>query len=982
MAITQSGQNPIIVSTAAKDSRLLESVLAAQGAISDDQIVVPNVIGTNNQSNLESTPTYSGRLIMLRPSSTKVSTVFIKVGGTGYAVNDPISVTGGTSQNPCTLNVDAVSGGVVTAISVKASVDQATPDGPGSYTVEPSNPVATTGGGSGLTLNLLYESNEEVRYINAGNTTLTVTENWDQIPVRNEDWALSYIIEDQASVSGTGILANRLNDYVASKVLEIGDATNFAWMAYLDGRSLETDGPSDKITAPIIVLNAGRFDSGYLLGDLTVQGGYVVAAADGQSAQGDWSFDARSGSITRWYDFFWTSADRFSHQWTGDIDFRNSKFVLSTAVSDWRGTSSNLIRLKDIIIQGRPNNSGTLPDVNEFTQIDGMLMITTAGFTVATGEVESLPTISNPGLVMRRVTYVSSQGHIQFTSISQQWVTFIDVVGLIEDLTHIFIATSGLGTEVRRKYSFNTVMAEVDGTVIEFARLYIFEGTLNDDLPAPNQVQSDSTGALSTDVLHKVYTNPSGSLVITTHGDHAIRIYKYGFVPIIALILFDEPIVRTDAMIVDVQIAAADEDTAIQNAAGITVTRHETGETDPRPLKVLNYDAGTGSVPTLGEIMTEGSATGVVVEFIGDAVSGTLVLQTWNGTEFTDNQTITGGTSSFSAQTNLVGGSSFYEEYTWLVAGDGNPMGEIYDYLAAKMAGRIHPLALLDDGGAFPLTDFTNEALDDDTGDVDLMPATPATNDAFYFGDEQVPFESITVDVGTAATTSILAWEYWNGSAFTALAGVVDDTDDFTTAGVNDVTYTYPSDWVKTQINGVDAYWIRARQTAGSPAGQPIADEISIDDQIFEEVVIWGEDEQSQLLYAPGVSPGFTTERNVALTEGVWISDHGVGTVSYLTADDGTQFVPAVALTITFTELVSGSEVRVCLTGTNTEVDGVESSGTSFGFAISSGVAVDYIILGPLSDPKVPIRVENISFTQDTTIVINQLINRVFSDPG
>jgi len=79
---------------------------------------------------------------------------------------------------------------------------------------------------------------------------------------------------------------------------------------------------------------------------------------------------------------------------------------------------------------------------------------------------------------------------------------------------------------------------------------------------------------------------------------------------------------------------------------------------------------------------------------------------------------------------------------------------------------------------------------------------------------------------------------------------------------------------------------------------------------------------------------------------------------------------------ITFSSLITGSEVRVYLTGTSTEVDGVESSGVSFNFTVGSGVAVDYVILGPLSDPRVPIRRENISWTTDTIIVVNQLVNR------
>lgn len=89
-------------------------------------------------------------------------------------------------------------------------------------------------------------------------------------------------------------------------------------------------------------------------------------------------------------------------------------------------------------------------------------------------------------------------------------------------------------------------------------------------------------------------------------------------------------------------------------------------------------------------------------------------------------------------------------------------------------------------------------------------------------------------------------------------------------------------------------------------------------------------------------------------------------------------------LSITFTDLIVNSEVRVYLAGTSTEVDGIESTvGSTFNFSVASGVAVDYVILGPIVGnlAYVPIRVESISWTAATTIVVNQQVNRNFSNP-
>lgn len=76
----------------------------------------------------------------------------ISNGGTGYAVNDQITIVGGTASAAAVFNVDSVSGGVVTAVSVVSGSE-------GSYSATPSNPAATTNDGSGddaLTLTVTY----------------------------------------------------------------------------------------------------------------------------------------------------------------------------------------------------------------------------------------------------------------------------------------------------------------------------------------------------------------------------------------------------------------------------------------------------------------------------------------------------------------------------------------------------------------------------------------------------------------------------------------------------------------------------------------------------------------------------------------------------------------------------------------------------------------------------------------------------------
>jgi len=75
-----------------------------------------------------------------------VSAASVDFGGTGYAVNDVLTVIGG-SGSPATLKVTAVSSGVITSVSVTNA---------GNYVSFPFSPVIITGGtGAGATFNLI-----------------------------------------------------------------------------------------------------------------------------------------------------------------------------------------------------------------------------------------------------------------------------------------------------------------------------------------------------------------------------------------------------------------------------------------------------------------------------------------------------------------------------------------------------------------------------------------------------------------------------------------------------------------------------------------------------------------------------------------------------------------------------------------------------------------------------------------------------------
>ena len=119
--------------------------------------------------------------------------------------------------------------------------------------------------------------------------------------------------------------------------------------------------------------------------------------------------------------------------------------------------------------------------------------------------------------------------------------------------------------------------------------------------------------------------------------------------------------------------------------------------------------------------------------------------------------------------------------------------------------------AVADDGGT--QTDETTAANNDTADDMTLLPAVPAINDAYYFGDD-ITFPRLRLIISTAgAGVWNGIWEYWNGTAWAGLSGVSDPTNGFRIEGDHQLTWTEPGDWALTTVLGMNLYWVRFRVT-------------------------------------------------------------------------------------------------------------------------------------------------------------------------
>jgi len=129
--------------------------------------------------------------------------------------------------------------------------------------------------------------------------------------------------------------------------------------------------------------------------------------------------------------------------------------------------------------------------------------------------------------------------------------------------------------------------------------------------------------------------------------------------------------------------------------------------------------------------------------------------------------------------------------------------------------------AKIDDGGSFAnLADSAGEG--GYTGAYQLFPDVEVENDAAYFGAVAafgVLNFNVSATVGVYNADSI-AWEYWNGSAWSALTIVYDETDTTAQDGLRpfqqdgSIIFNAPGDWVSTTVDAQSAFWVRARCNA------------------------------------------------------------------------------------------------------------------------------------------------------------------------
>ena len=109
---------------------------------------------------------------------------------------------------------------------------------------------------------------------------------------------------------------------------------------------------------------------------------------------------------------------------------------------------------------------------------------------------------------------------------------------------------------------------------------------------------------------------------------------------------------------------------------------------------------------------------------------------------------------------------------------------------------------------------FVDHSIEADTEAGTPFDALQDANDVLYLGKNSL-FQEVYADLAVNGAYTGLAWEYWNGSTWQALAVAGAGAG---LAADGPITFTPPADWARTTVNNFTSFFIRARAAAVTTA--------------------------------------------------------------------------------------------------------------------------------------------------------------------
>lgn len=212
----------------------------------------------------------------------------------------------------------------------------------------------------------------------------------------------------------------------------------------------------------------------------------------------------------------------------------------------------------------------------------------------------------------------------------------------------------------------------------------------------------------------------------------------------------------------------------------------------------------------IGRVGKKFSSIDITISTAGNG-TWTVDWEYWDGDSWAALADVVDGTTAWEAAAGVVV-VSFTQPVDWAANTVDSVLAYwvrsvIDDYSATTTAPVGSAVRVV---GAVADADFTDDTTDANSAgaaDVALLPATLHVGDAFFVG-YTAKFPKVRVTTSTARTgTATIQAQFWNGTAWAAITGAVDDTAGFsTTAGVLHLHFEPPATWTaNTTANGPNA---------------------------------------------------------------------------------------------------------------------------------------------------------------------------------
>lgn len=490
---------------------------------------------------------------------------------------------------------------------------------------------------------------------------IDVSEPWAIDPDGTSTYDISYVAWDAETLGGLGLIARSgFFEWGRELVIESG-----GWFFGV-GEPNEWNDEGSTSVGSWQVESGGTLDIGYLNAGAAVAGTTNVVI---NGTDGEWALDLQAGSETNLFDMtlIGTKANNKisvtggTHVWQkGKMQTASYGTLLAgtMTISDWTfagaGTTNDWVRIEDTVSLGRI----VLTNTNGWDSLDDTLTET---------------------LEVRGCLFLNPVARNVWVHDDKTW-NFVNAVGLGADSTLIVFEADDLN-EVNVLFSLDISVTEPDGTPIVDADCYVYEGTLNQDLPTANRVDTDSGGLASTDVLLTKFTFPSSVFTTATSGAHSLKVYEWLKTPFVTALTPDtgttEGLAVGVTLIDDPDIVQTTQATAITNGSGITIER------PTNPTTLLSYDTGTVTINVNDVIDGAGGAQGTVTEITeGDITSGRIHLRLRNSTAFVAGEALDVSGGQVANATNPL----VALDYSTHIDADAKSLQVSYDYWAARQA--------------------------------------------------------------------------------------------------------------------------------------------------------------------------------------------------------------------------------------------------------------------------------------------------------